>query len=453
MTTRRAPGEIRLERETIRMVRIPYPNAFGKRRQNLSNAVKHGMKTDPLVSKRVLKMRLEGEDFGEWMCPRLSGGHRGSLVHKKVLESPGICFEPFDQGMDGKCGRKLEVLESHWHELAESFGFLESQGDSYIYGKFGSVSRFLDSEIWNADREESRARRALYLISLLVNHADFLLPVLWVLINPSTTESDFNSRVLGIFRANLKNRSESYSGENFPASQAVLQIREMFKTRIMEFSDYETEKPPRSVPKILDIPKTQNSYVSRARSYLSDLEMIEGSRNRLTSGGTRMVDALQRKGIMVSEDTCYLPPSFEAIHDVFSFTMDRYTRIFNPAVNHQIIEDVVMATLLPDTHPVPWERYRSDLTRTLPYVVKGVGNQLTAGAHVDTARLALFSRQVGKGTPTILDDQADIVGGDMDGIRNNAIINIAADDATTYVLGSARVGRRLWSVNLRVNVN
>ena len=33
------------------------------------------------------------------------------------------------------------------------------------------------------------------------------------------------------------------------------------------------------------------------------------------------------------------------------------------------------------------------------------------------------------------------------GLRNNAVIDLAAEDTNRYILGSARVGRRLWSIN------
>lgn len=67
-------------------------------------------------------------------------------------------------------------------------------------------------------------------------------------------------------------------------------------------------------------------------------------------------DAMAGQGrlVMVAGETCHLSPSFEAIHDVFSFTMERYLGIFAPSFHHQTNEDIVMGTLIPDSRPVPW---------------------------------------------------------------------------------------------------
>lgn len=49
--------------------------------------------------------------------------------------------------------------------------------------------------------------------------------------------------------------------------------------------------------------------------------------------------------------------------------------------------------------------------------------------------------------PTILDDSdADDGAADL-GLRSNAIVDLAAADPDRYLLGSARVGRRLWSIH------
>ena len=469
MTTNLPPGEIRLQREAVRIVSIPYSTAFLNDRassgRNLASATIHGMKKDPIVKKQTLKMRLEDDDFGVWYCPRLSGGHKGTRIHTGVKEKSGYCTESYEQNPDGKCGRKLEVESTHWHELAEAFGFLESHGDSYAHGKFGSVARFLDhlllddqKQIWTPDCE-GRARRALYLATLLENHADFVLPVLWTTTNPSLANSDLNKRVLDIFRNNLKNKLNIYTGSNLPASQAVLRIRQMLQTKILEFTHYEEDenKPDKNKPKGANSIKTQYSYVARTRTYLFSQRFFEdmgGNRGyKLTSDGERLVSALQQKGVMVSEETCHLSPSFEAIHDVFSFTMERYMGIFEPILNHQTIEDIIMRTLIPDTRPVSWKKYRGEIAALLPQVVSQVGNKLAPGAHVDTVRLALFLHQVGKGLPTILDDPEGSVDVAQVGMRDNAIINVAAKEADRYVLGSARVGRRLWSINLLRNLN
>ena len=214
MTTNRVPGEIRLEREVIRMVSIPYTTAFpsgpAASTQNLSSATIQGMKGDAIAKKRTVKLRLEGDNFGIWRCPRLSGGHRGTRIHIDAKKSSGYCTESYDQNPDGKCSRKLEVDETHWHEMAEAFGFLESQGDSYVLGKFGSVAGYLDSENWISSFE-NRARRGLYLLSLLENHGDFVIPLLWTVANPLGAGTDLNKRVLGVFRRNLDDRLKIFT--------------------------------------------------------------------------------------------------------------------------------------------------------------------------------------------------------------------------------------------------
>jgi len=457
MTTNRPPGEIRLEREAVRMVSIPYVTAFSGEGdssvQNLASATIHGMKKDPIVNKRTLIMRLEGDDFGVWYCPRLSEGHKGTRVHTGVKEKSGYCTESYDQNPDGKCGRKLEVEKTHWHEMAEAFGFLESQGDSYVHGKFGSLAKYLDSETWTSDCAK-RAQKALYLTTLLENDSDFVLPVLWTLTNPSAADPDLNKRVLNIFRGVLKQRLNIFTGNDLPPGQAVLRIRQTLQAKIQEFTHYDTPQPPKGA---LTLQKTQYGYAARARAYLSSLNMIEqmGSNKgyKLTSQGERLVSALQQKGIMVSEETCHLSPSFEAIHDVFSFTMERYLGIFAPAFHHQTIEDIVMGTLIPDSRPVPWSKYKGEIAALLPHLVGKAGNRLAAGAQVDTVRLALFLHQIGRGIPTILDDPSGSVPTDRVGIRDHAVIDIASADADRYVLGSARVGKRLWSINLLRNTN
>lgn len=167
----------------------------------------------------------------------------------------------------------------------------------------------------------------------------------------------------------------------------------------------------------------------------------------LSSLGKLLVSTLQQEGIMISEDTCHLPPSFEAIHDVFSISFDRYQAIFTPSVMQQTIERIIMGTILPEMHPVLWTKYRGEIAGLLPAVVKTVGNKINEGARIDTVRLAIFLHQIAKGIPTIMENPDDDVANAEFGLRNNAVIDLAAEDTNRFILGSARVGRRLWSIN------
>lgn len=476
MTTSLAgPGPIRLQREAVRIVSIPYATPFSRSggKQNLDSAVSSGMGSDAIVKKRTLKLRLEAPGIGWWYCPRRSDGHKGKLIHLLPKEQapryPGYCQIEDPQANSGKCGRKLKPEETHWHEMAEAFGFLESQGDSYIYGKFGQLSKYL-SEIEQyppAYFDFDRARLALSLDSLLENHGDFVLPVLWAAENPENHGQDWTNSVLEAFRACLRTKVSAVDGESINAAHAATgMLRKVVEEKLDAFDStrhegvrrgisHETKDGSCKCGRLL-LTNVQAAYVTRTRTYLADLGVIEelSGRNKayqLTDLGRNLVAELRRAGFMVKEDTCHIPPGFEAIHDVLSIDMGQYLRRFSPPFSRRIMEKILMGSLFPSTEPVEWYRHRTDLANILPRVVKSVGSKVNDGARIDTVRAAVFLFQIGRGIPTVLEDTDQDMPNDDSGVRRNAIVSLAAADSDNYLLGSARVGRRLWSINLLRN--
>jgi len=464
MTTLAGPVANRLRKEVVRIVSIPYSTAFthDRDRLNLASSASIGMGTDVIAKKRTVKMRLERENVGIWQCPRLSNGHKGLRIHvlprDQAPRSPGYCEIKDEASPGGLCGRKLRVEETHRHEMAEAFGFLESQGDSYVIGKFGHVGKFLE-EVTSKPFNDQRARLALYLIALLEHHADFVLPVLWTLNKPSTYGANWSDEVLRIFRANLVLKGSSCSREHLNrAHPAVLLIRQIIEAKLEAFGvasggGLRSIRQQSAKKRLSPLsPNVQSAYATRARTYLIELGAIRevSSPKRiyeLTSFGSQLVSAIQRQGIMMNEATCQLPPSFEAIHDVLSISMDQYLGSFSPPVTDQIIERVIMKALLPDIEPFAWVRYRSELEGLLPRIIRSVGSKINDGARIDTVRLAAFLFQIGKGIPMLMEDQdVSLDNADLR-IRSNAIVDIAAANPDRYILGSPRVGRRLWSIH------
>ena len=205
-----------MNREAVRIVSIPYATPFLQTDdRNLVSTVEVGMGVDNIVKKRTLKLRLQAPGVGRWQCPRRSDGHKGKKVHlltqNKAPTSPGYC-QIHDYDFSGAvCGRKLEVEETHWPEMAEAFGFLESQGNSYIHGKFGQLAKFLAELRQPLYFNEDNARTALFLDSLLENHADFVLPVLWAVENLPDYDANWIDTVLEIVVACLHNKREVLS--------------------------------------------------------------------------------------------------------------------------------------------------------------------------------------------------------------------------------------------------
>ena len=476
MTTSLAgPGPIRLQREAVRIVSIPYATPFSKTgdKLNLGSAVTYGMGSDAIVKKRTLKLRLEAPGVGFWKCPRKSDGHKGKEVHhlskQEAPRSPGYCQIEDPEGHGGKCGRKLVPEETHWHEMAEAFGFLESQGDSYIYGKFGQLAKYL-SEIERTQTsyfDFDKARLALSLDSLLENHSDFVLPVLWTADNPDNHGSSLDKY------CSWKLSSVAYALRKLSTKIRLIQPMGLLlccarrRTTNCLHSTLLYTKVVREVRCIrlkngictcrrLLSSNVQAAYVARTRTYLRDLSVIaevssQKGAYQLTDLGRNLVAELKYAGFMVSDRTCHIPPGFEAIHDVLSVGIEQYSSSFTPPFSRQILEHILMRSLLPLSEPVAWDRHRDDLARILPSVVQSVGSKINDGARIDTVRGAVFLYQIGRGLPTILEDAGHHMDNDDSGVRRNAIISLAAAYPDNYLLGSARVGRRLWSINLLRN--
>ena len=475
MTTSLAgPGPIRLQREAVRIVSIPYWTPFSKTggKLNLGSAVTYGMGSDVIVKKRTLKLRLEAPGVGFWKCPRKSDGHKGKEMHHLPKEEaprfPGFCqFEDLE-GNGGKCGRKLVPEETHWHEMAEAFGFLESQGDSYIYGKFGQLAKYL-SEIERTQTsyfDFDKARLALSLDSLLENHSDFVLPVLWTAENPDNHGPVWLNTVLETFLNCLRIKKGIYENRINSAHGAIALLRKEVEDKLLAFDPSLHESSKRGALHRLKngictcgrllSSSVREAYVKRTRAYLKDLSVIaEASSQKrayqLTDLGRNLVAELKHAGFMVSDRTCHIPPGFEAVHDVLSVGIEQYSSSFTPPFSRQILERILMRSLLPLSEPVAWDRHRADLARILPSVVQSVGSKINDGARIDTVRGAVFLYQIGRGLPTILEDTNYHMDNDESGVRRNAIISLGAADPHNYLLGSARVGRRLWSINLLRN--
>ena len=480
MTTPMAgPGPIRLQREAVRIVSIPYANPFAKTYENnLITTVAKGMGLDDIVKKRTLKLRLQAPGVGRWQCPRRSDGHRGKRVHllpsKEAPKFPGYCEIEYLGGPSGKCGRKLEVEETHRHEMAEAFGFLESKGDSYIHGKFGLLAKFLEELSPPSYFDLDNARMGLFIDSLLEHHADLVLPVLWIADNPGNYGPSWINDVLHIFRTCLQAKKETLSEQN-PSVRGTINLthlgagllRKAAADKLTAFADSQLENrrdKRRSMTRAENRrgknqnleKKVQDFYVTRTVTYLKDLGLITAiSRRtkgyRLTDRGRNLIAALKMHGFMTSEGTCHMPPGFEAIHDVMSIGYDQYNSWFYPPISRRVMERILMRCVLPTVEPVEWERYRSDLAGILPAVVRSVGNKVNAGARIDTVRNAVFLYQLGRGIPTLLEEKHQEDADTVSNLRRNAIVSLAADETDKYLLGSARVGKRLWSINLLRN--
>lgn len=473
------PGPTRLLREAVRIVSIPYAAPFSQTDdRNLVSTVKVGMAADEIVKKRTLKLRLQAPGVGRWQCPRRSDGHKGKKVHllapKEALTSPGYC-QIHDPEISGAvCGRKLEVEETHWPEMAEAFGFLESQGDSYVLGKFGQLAKFLAELRQPSYFNEDNARAALFLDSLLENHADFVLPVLWAVENFPNYDSDWIDSVLEIVVACLHNKREVLSERradvrgtiNFAhGGIGILRKATEDKLDAFDVSRHESCDPrnpnklghfDRCVCKRFLLKKVRASYVTKTRTYLEDLGLIaevsgKHKRYQLTGRGRNLVAELRSHGFMADENTCHVPPGFEAVHDVMSIGMEQYAHLFSPPFSRQLMERILMRCVLPCVEPEDWESRKADLASILPMVVKSVGNKINNGARIDTVRSALFLYQIGRGIPTIMDDSEHELPKEDLAFRRNAVVWLAAEEPDTYLLGSARVGRRLWSINLLRN--
>ena len=475
MTTSLAgPGPIRLQREAVRIVSIPYAPPFSKTgdKLNLGSAVTYGMGSDVIVKKRTLKLRLEAPGVGFWKCPRKSDGHKGKEVHhlskQEAPRSPGYCQIEDPEGNGEICGRKLVSEETHWHEMAEAFGFLESQGDSYIYGKFGQLAKYL-SEIESTQTsyfDFDKARLALFLDSLLENHSDFVLPVLWTADNPDNHGPVWTNTVLETFLNCLRIKKDIYENRINSAHGAIALLRKEVDNKLLAFDPSLHEGGKRGALHQLKngictcrrllSGNVRAAYVTRTKTYLKDLSVIaevssQKGAYQLTDLGRNLVAELKHAGFMVSNRTCHIPPGFEAIHDVLSVGIEKYSSSFTPPFSRQILERILMRTLLPLSEPVAWHRHRTDLARILPSVVQSVGSKINDGARIDTVRGAVFLYQIGRGLPTILEDTDHDMDKDDSGVRRNAIISLAVVDPDNYLLGSARVGRRLWSINLLRN--
>ena len=473
MTTALAgPGPIRLQREAVRIVSIPYSPAFAQSpgQPNLRSTVTDGMGADSIVKKRTLKLRLEAPGVGFWKCPR--HGHKGKELHHISRQGAprelGYCQVEDVEGGGGKCGRRLVVEKTHWHEMAEAFGFLESQGDSYIHGKFGHLAKYLAQVNRPPYFDSSKAELALALESLLESHGDFVLPLLWVADSGEDCRRKWTDAVLEMFTNCLRIKKESYEDRSHPPHAGIAVLRKEVENKWIAFDPGEHEGVRRGKLhqlrgqandcncKRLLSKKVRESYVTRTRTFLKDLELMtedisQCGSGQLTDLGTNLVAGLKQEGFILDWDSSHIPPGFEAIHDVLSIGLPQYERRFRPRFSRERIERILMRTVLPTVEPVRWERYRTELASILPRIVQLVGNRISNGARIDTVRSAMFLYQVGRGIPTILENtERRMCDVDM-GVRSNAIVSIAGEDAEKYFLGSARVGRRLWSINLLRN--
>jgi hypothetical protein len=451
------PEVTRLGVEAVRIVSIPIASGFSSEdeQSNLMSVVRVGLGNDLVTKKRVVEIRLKGEGVGKWECPKLSKGHKGAPIHAfrrgKELRYSGFCQWPAEEKPGELCGRRLIPLDTHWHEFAEAFGFLESSRDNYIRGKFGLVANYLIEAASDSNGYFGldRAARALYLYALLERHGDFVLPVLAAFDKSSEIDKTWSARILDVFRSNLQLKLTMLDRSSLPRNQGFFTL----KTRVEDalYRKFVDPPPSEKSPKHELTKDTQYAYPVRTRTFLQDTGIFEEKRGvkvayEFTELGHDLVSALNSEGMLTGAESRQIPPSFEAIHDAFSVTWQKYADSFTPAVSCQIFEQIIMRTVLPNSTPVYWKKYEGELAGLLPRIIRSVGNRIADGARIDTVRLALFLHQIGKGQPVLLDNQLENDG--PANPNNHAVAELALKDPSRYMVGHARTGRRLWTVAL-----
>jgi hypothetical protein len=336
-------------------------------------------------------------------------------------------------------------------EFAAAFGFLEESAGNYFAGKFGLVGSYV-----SAKREghryfdDERARTALLLYSLLEKHGDCVLPVLSII----SQGNDLNETTFSeaIARSVLA-KAERWSGSALPRNQA-------FQFAETRYGEYVAEWAPDSA-RIASQPtrvrqrpikpleeKTKRGYLQRTVRYLTDLAVLARRAGswQLTGSGNAMVSCGTSLGIALPSAIPELPPSLEVVHDAFSIDEARYDEIFQPRVDHGILERLVASFIFPETPVSVWresERPSQNLIGEYQNVVSELSENLTGAARLDAVRLALYIFSIGIGSPMTLASEES-----AERLNENAAVQIGLSDPHRFMLGHARSGRRFWSVTL-----
>jgi hypothetical protein len=400
--------------EVVRVVRIPYYHPFAGA-ATVAEVADVGLGSDTIVNRRVLQVRLRS---------------RPGFISSKISQA---------------AGSRNQI--SHWDEFAAAFGYLDSSGENYRRGKFSSVDRYLRERAGNGRYFDlKRARLAIHIYSLLERHGDFVLAVLRALGQPDT-KSGYNQESIEVFKKALANREKQLANPKLPRNQAFHALEQELMRYMHEWALKELPPGTPQSSEPLD-EKTPPSYPARTYAYLADIGAVvaQTSRDRaLAELGQALANALKNEGFVLDDATSQIPPTFEAIHDAFSVTWDKYAAIFKPPVTQGTFERVVSQALMPMALPSTWKQHELELKDELPRIVEAVGDPLTNSARIDTVRLAAFASQLGCGQAIRLDGAASAA---PEGPYTNAISEILLSDPRRYMVGHSRKGKRLWSVAL-----
>lgn len=401
------PTEIRRAvAEAVRVVRIPYARAFSGD-SNVEEIARVGMASDTVVNRRVIRIRL--------------------TTHDNKRQAGGM---------------------THPEEFAAAFGYLDLVGVTCRKGKFALAEQYVRHRAEGGGYfDTQRATLGLRMYALLEKHGDMVLPVLKAL-EESPSPGRMADEAVRIFRNTLALRYRQLNSPELPRNQAHHALREELARYLLEWDVEKSRNHPRpaSAAKILE-PKTRLAYPSRTYAYLAEIGAVadgSGHGRSLTSLGLALVAALKREALNHEDESAQLPPTFEAIHDGFSITWEKYVSIFAPPVAQGSFERVVQSALLPSNPPSGWREEELSLKDELPDVVAQVGDSLTRSARIDIVRLALFLGRLGSGRPIILDDSHELRSDPL----KNGVSQILLDEPRRYMVGHSRSGQRLWSVAL-----
>ena len=333
--------------------------------------------------------------------------------------------------------------DSHLHEFATAFGFLEESGSNYIPGKYALVTHYIrHGGQTHPYYERDRAESAVWLYALLERHGDCLIPFMHLMRqNLSHASGEFVDLVRKSLTLKLVRLRDSSLPRNASFHEAVSAL-----VRYSTAWGVPTKRPSSVRPAERLDEKTLQGYFGRTATYASDNGLVIRSREtRVSDKGERLMvawDAFTTAGSTTFE----IPPSVEAVHDAFSIEWSKYRETFFPAISAGAMEHLVSEVVLPDALPVPWST--QDLEEEYARVVAAIGDSISGAARVDALRLAIWAHGIALGRRYVLDsEQPD----DEFDPNANAAVQIGLANPRRYHLGHARSGRRFWSVTLLRN--
>ena len=284
---------------------------------------------------------------------------------------------------------------------------------------------------------------ALFLYALLEHHGYFVVPAMAIAKSKLAEPSD---RFVAQVRTNLRIKLDRTRESHLPRNAAYHAMETELRRHAAEWGLEITSSSSNAIRhRQLISPKTLASYYGRTLSYFEEVQLlVRGGSNKgsisFTESGERFLACLRTVGFGNGGST-EVPPSFETVHDAFSLDKERYEDAFRPSVSQAIFESVIRSTLLPSHPPSSWRGDEARLKELYPRALIAASERLTNAARLDVVRLSLFAYTIGAARPIVFEDD----GGDL---NDNAVVEIARQDPSNYLLGHARSGQRFWSVAL-----